>query len=74
MENLRVLEGSEVFFRGLQLPDRRFKSVSRLWVSNGVREIVRLFTCYPVLHQNQRNDVALGNAMFFGIQYIVFKV
>ena len=30
MENLRVLEGSEVFFRGLQLPDHRFKSVSRL--------------------------------------------
>ncbi len=30
MENLRVLEGSEVFFRGLQHPYHRFKSGSRL--------------------------------------------
>ena len=30
MENLRVLEGSEVFFRGLQHPDHQFKSGCRL--------------------------------------------
>ena len=46
MENLRVLEGSEVFFRGLQLPDRRFKSVSRL--CKDLEDFFGIFFCLKI--------------------------
>ena len=53
MENLRVLEGSEVFFRGLQHLYPRFKSGWHLLESPGKMNFQGLFSYKNVLAEDR---------------------
>ena len=55
MENLRVLEGSEVFFRGLQHLYPRFKSGWHLLESPGKMNFQGLFSYKNVLAEDRED-------------------
>ena len=74
MENLRVLEGSEVFFRGLQHLHHQFKSGWRL-LNTTSKEVV-FYCCggdiFFVASQNRRNWT--GNGRTCLLQWFVARM